>query len=207
MATSKFPFVKLPKNVAALFGERAENGRTYRFQGTADNFDTWFDNLIKHVGPVMTPGEVSLYLNVTRPAVHDRISKGNVSAFHFEFSADSELLARRLRENAVICIPYSECVAWRKVRRQRIDELLKDSRREVEAALAEEREKAAREKAELQREIEKLKLEKEVLKSNPALRKQQEHLAALREANPECAHLSDEELLQGEEEGRLNNVW
>ncbi len=122
---SEFTFFELPEDVVVLFGKRSLNGRRYVVTGGTSSFGKWCDDLGKHVGPTLTPGDVSLYLGIAVPSVHERMSKGKVSSFCFEFS-DSR------RVTKVIKIPLSECVAWREQRNEKISDAHKQELREAE---------------------------------------------------------------------------
>lgn len=135
MGVNDFKFVELAEDVEKLFGSRDADGRTRRFRGCVKDFPGWFDNLVKHVGPVMTPGEACLYLNISRPTMYERIAQGRVSAFYFEFDQDEDAMARRTREKAVISIPYSECEGWKKVRSGRFNEEMMRENLELEEKL------------------------------------------------------------------------
>jgi len=147
METREFPFVVLPADAEKTLGERYTKTRTYGRKGHESDFAEWYDALVTHVGPVMTPGEVALYVDVSRPAIHKRMQTGGITAFVLSLEADQEQeqgKKRRLRASDITYIPQSECQAWREERMARLSDAQQD---EIDT-LAEE---LARTKAELEK--------------------------------------------------------
>ncbi len=142
-------FVVFPASVEETVGRRRHKTRVYERRAAESEFADWYDTLVKNVGPVMTPGEVSLYVDVSRVAIHKRLDSGKLTGFVLELEADSAQAAgekRRLREKSVTYIPYCEVAVWAAERRQRLKEDLEEEKRTLEETVES-----------LQREVEELR--------------------------------------------------
>ncbi len=139
MKTKGFPFVVFPAEAEAALGSREDATRTYAKWGHESDFVDWYDALIANVGPMMTPGEVSLYVDVSRPAIHKRMQAGGITAFVLRLKPDEAQKSgkkRRLRASDVTYIPYSECQAWREERLGRLADAQRDEIETLEERLA-----------------------------------------------------------------------
>ena len=82
-------------------GHRDADARAYRTEGSYTECAAWFDTISEHFGPLIAPGGVAMYVEVSRAAVYKRIRKGKLTAFLFQVTSRSHPLRgqeRVLRE-------------------------------------------------------------------------------------------------------------
>lgn len=114
----EFPFVKISCDQLKHLGEPDQGTRLYRAYGTEADHADWFDavcEVCEGLGSV-SPGGVSGYVKVSRPAVHKRLKEGRLTGFFFHqvregrFFKDRKKLAEGGRP--YIYIPVVEARAW-----------------------------------------------------------------------------------------------
>lgn len=111
--------IEIPSELRPLLGEQDPGTRIFRNFGDQAHYAEWFDAIVKHVGPTLSPGGVAGFVHVSRVAVHKRIKAGKLTAFMFYAPENNERLPIYLRlfrdpANPYMYIPYEECVAWAK---------------------------------------------------------------------------------------------
>lgn len=125
-----FPFVEIPSHLTDRIGEPDKGTRLYRRYGTENDSRDWFDavcEICEGLGSV-SPGGVSMYAKVSRPAVHKRLKEGRLTGFLFHIIKDGKFLKHRKKMQdggfPYCFIPVSECKAWAqelKVSRNKVD--------------------------------------------------------------------------------------
>ncbi len=142
MSDRDITYVVFPQEAEPRLGLRVSGTRTYRRRGVESEFREWFTAVVEYIGPVMSVGEVSLFVDVSRTAIHKRITSGTLTAFIFDVQ-EGEGQKRRLREGSVTCIPFRECEDWARLRQESLAEEEQKERR-----LLEEENEALREELE-----------------------------------------------------------
>jgi len=111
-----FPFVKIPDELRMVIGEPTPGTRFYRREGSQDECGAWFQAIDRHIeGGSVSPGGVSMFVPVSRAAVHHRLKKGLLTAFSFYVVEDEKSFfgtTRKKKERPYMVIPVSECRAW-----------------------------------------------------------------------------------------------
>ncbi|HUL51100.1 MAG TPA: hypothetical protein VLU94_00815 [Candidatus Nitrosotalea sp.] len=113
----QFPFVEVPKELRPIVGEPTPHTRAYRREGTYDQCREWYEALGEHFdGDVgLSPSGVSMFVPVTRAAVHKRIREGKLTAFAFYVTKEATSLfgsKRKAKQRPYIFLSVSECRAW-----------------------------------------------------------------------------------------------
>ena len=123
----EFPFVEVPAHLLKLVGKPDPGTRLYRRYGTEADLAPWFEavwEICKGKGSV-SPGTVSAYAKVSRPAVHKRLREGRLTGFFFHqtkpgrFFKDRKTLDKGGRP--YIFIPVTESKAWAEELKERQD--------------------------------------------------------------------------------------
>jgi hypothetical protein len=151
MSDRDITYVVFPQEAEQQLGLRVIGTRTYRRRGVESEFREWFTAVVENIGPVMSVGEVSLFVDVSRTAIHKRITNGTLTALVFDVQ-EGEGQTRRLREGSVTCIPFRECEDWARLRQESLAEEEQKERRLLEEENEALREEMARMKAERRRE-------------------------------------------------------
>jgi hypothetical protein len=111
-----FPFVVVPPELRGIVGEPAPGTRIYRSEGSHDDCGAWFEAIHKHLDGVgLSPGGVSMYVPVSRAAVHKRIKDGKLTAFTFHITRETTGFLgkkRKAKEQPYILLSIAECKAW-----------------------------------------------------------------------------------------------
>jgi hypothetical protein len=113
-----FPFIKIPSELLDRLGEPDPGTRLYRKIGTEADTEAWFQavfEVCEEGGGTISPGGVTRYVKVSRPAVHKRLKEGRLTGFLFHRVEDRRFLkGQKLVEGGhpYILIPVSECRAW-----------------------------------------------------------------------------------------------
>ncbi len=112
-----FPYVGIKPGLKQVIGKKAPGTRMYKASGTQEDYVAWFDAIIRHVGPCVSPGGAAARAHVTRAAVYKRMKEGRITAFMFYAPEDNKRLPKLLRIFRAVDIPYcyipvSECQAW-----------------------------------------------------------------------------------------------
>ncbi len=123
----EFPFVTVPLHLIEHFGEPDPGTRLYRKYGDEGDMRAWFDAVCEVCkGPgSMSPGGISGYVKVSRPAVHKRLKEGRLTGFFFHqvkegrFFKDRKRLAEGGRPYCYI--PVVEARAWAEELKERAD--------------------------------------------------------------------------------------
>ena len=115
-----FPYVEIKPWLKQVIGEKTPGTRMYKASGTQEDYVAWFDAIIRHVGPCVSPGGAAARAHVTRAAVYKRMKEGRITAFMFYAPVDNKKLSKLLRIFRAPDIPYcyipvSECQAWGEV--------------------------------------------------------------------------------------------
>src|ERR1700690_2244646 len=114
---TEFPFVEVPEDLLAVVGERVGNTRIYSKAGPEEEQGYWFDVLCERFDNLVSPGGVSMYAPVSRPAVHKRMKEGKLTCFLYYTTHRKRNLfgkTKVVRESPYGYIPVSECKAWGK---------------------------------------------------------------------------------------------
>jgi hypothetical protein len=112
-----FPFVKIPPELEKIVGEATPGTRFFRRSGTNEECSQWFDAISEHIeeGVGVSPGGVSMFVPVSRSAVHHRLQNGMLTGFSFYVTEDEKSFfgtTRKRKERPYVFIPVSECKAW-----------------------------------------------------------------------------------------------
>lgn len=108
-------FVKVPPELAQTLGKADTGTHIWRKRGMQDEAGPWYDAL--HAIPdesFVSPGGVSMYVPVSRAAVHKRLKAGKLTAFTYQITGKVKTLfgERETRQTPYVYIPVSECKAW-----------------------------------------------------------------------------------------------
>ncbi len=113
----EFPFVVVPDHLRPIVGNPDKGTRMYRAYGSEAEFKRWIDAVME-IDPSgnVSPGGVSMYVEVSRAGVHKRMKEGRLSAFLFHVIEKTTRFGSRevLRSGGrpYVDIPLSECFAW-----------------------------------------------------------------------------------------------
>lgn len=130
MKAVELEHVQVTQEQQAIVGS-LRSGRTFCRVGNEKDFRGWYDVLAEAFGPMMQPGEVGLYLDVSRTTVSKRVESGRLTAFVFQVSGEEER-TRTLRQRDVTLIPWTECRGWDAERKKRMEDALREEVREGE---------------------------------------------------------------------------
>ena len=113
----QFPFIEVPKELRRIVGDPTPGSRAYRREGTFAECGQWFEALGEfYKGDVgLSPSGVSMFVPVTRAAVHKRIREGRLTAFTFYITkGETSFLGvkRKAKQRPYICLSVNECKAW-----------------------------------------------------------------------------------------------
>ena len=114
----EFPFINIPNHLRTSVGNPDEGTRIYRRYGSEDDVEDWFNAVcdICQGDGTVSPGGVSMYVKVSRPAVHKRLKEGRITGFMFHTVKNGRFFKgrKKLQDGGtpLICIPVSECKAW-----------------------------------------------------------------------------------------------
>src|ERR1017187_9505039 len=113
----QFPFVEVPRELRKIVGEPTPGTHAYRREGTFAECGQWFEALgdCYQGGVGLSPSGVSMFVPVTRAAVHKRIREGKLTAFAFYITKEEKSflgVKRKTKQRPYICLSVSECKAW-----------------------------------------------------------------------------------------------
>lgn len=112
----EFPFVKVPPELREIVGEPDPETRTYRRSGTYEECGRWYDAITERFEDVgLSPGGVSMFVPVSRAAVHQRIKQGRLTAFMFWITTEEKSLfgtKRKAKQRPYVLLSVNECKAW-----------------------------------------------------------------------------------------------
>lgn len=114
--STDFPFVNVPEELYAVFGKPIPGTHLFHREGPQEETSYWSDAIFDLCGPCVSPGGVSLYAPVSRPAVHKRLKEGKLTGFFFHITHRKRNFFGfdlSTRELAIGYIPVSECKAWK----------------------------------------------------------------------------------------------
>lgn len=115
--------VVFPKRYDTVFGPRGLNSRTYIREGTHEEFAEWLEGLHECIGQTLSVSEAAVMVGAARPSVMERVQKGKLTMFVFEFT-DAGENKRVIRRGRASKIPYLECLAWKYSREKKYEELI-----------------------------------------------------------------------------------
>jgi len=134
--SDSFPYVEIPEEVLPVLGTPDVGTRCYRYEALESESGEWFQALNAIVGPVVSPGGVSMFAPVSRAAVHKRMKEGRMSAFCFHgIETKKGFFGRQKTERKVlpfVYIPVSECKAWAEELKERMLRLEQITAEELE---------------------------------------------------------------------------
>ena len=117
MEKFEFPFINVPAEARPIVGEPTPGTRLYRREGTYEQYGEWFETLQElfksDVG--LSPGGVTMYVPVSRSAVHKRLKDGKLTGFAYYVTTDDESFfgkKRIAKQRPYIVLSISECKAW-----------------------------------------------------------------------------------------------
>jgi len=113
--TKHFPFSIVSDKLQWIAGEYDYETNSYHKNGHEGEVGYWFETLTKHLGPLLAPGMVNMYVPVTRTAVHRRIKSGGLTTFYFHSTPATEGLfhgKKEPRESPFVFVPSRECRWW-----------------------------------------------------------------------------------------------
>src|SRR5260221_8861715 len=92
MEKIEFPFIKVPVGARRIVGEPTPGTRLYRREGSYEGYGEWFETLQElfksDVG--LSPGGVTMYVPVSRSAVHKRLKEGKLTGFTYYVTSDDK---------------------------------------------------------------------------------------------------------------------
>ena len=114
-----FPYLRVTAaDGKKLVGKQQKGTRIYRREGTYKESGEWcvamgevFDDQF------VSPGGVSMFVPVSRAAVHKRMKEGRLTALCFHVVQDERTFfgnVRKAKATPFVFIPVSECKAWAK---------------------------------------------------------------------------------------------
>lgn len=125
MLETRIEPIGIPEQVRDSLGSPDSGTRMYRYSGSQEEFETWFDAVCEACGPdgVLSPGAAGAYARVSRTGVHKRMKEGGLTAFLFHLAQgpDSGGNGARAGEGGrpYTFIPVRECRAWAKILKRR----------------------------------------------------------------------------------------
>lgn len=113
----QFPFIEVPQELRRIVGDPTPGTRAYRREGTFAECGQWYQTLGEHYkGDVgLSPSGVSMFVPVTRAAVHKRIREGKLTAFIFYITREEKSflgVKRKAKLRPYIFLSVIECQAW-----------------------------------------------------------------------------------------------
>ena len=114
--TAHFPYEIIPSELSPIVGKFDEKTRSYHAYGEIGEVSYWYEALTKVIGPLVTPGAISMYVPVSRTAIGKRIKEARSTVFNFHAKPATKGLfvnKKEKRERPYVYVPVSECKAWR----------------------------------------------------------------------------------------------
>ncbi len=104
----------LTNEMKDFFGHPSEESpSTYRREGEFIHVEDWFKLLRKLVGEVVSVPDVSLFVPVSRNAIHKRIKQGKLSCFQYQITEGGPGVSKSLvRGSPYSFVPVRECKIW-----------------------------------------------------------------------------------------------
>jgi hypothetical protein len=117
MSFEEFPFINVPESALPITGEPTEGTRLYRREGSDEECAEWFEELgnIFQGDVGLSPGGVTMFVPVSRAAVHKRLREGRLTGFTFYVTSQANSFfgkPRKIKQRPYIALSVSECKAW-----------------------------------------------------------------------------------------------
>jgi hypothetical protein len=121
-----FPYLEVKRLDLGVVGKPDQETRKFRRSGPEEKAGEWFDSLCARFPGerFVSPGGVGMYAPVSRAAVYQRINAGKLTVFLYHPSKKRRTLfgkLRKVRETPYAYIPASECLAWAKELKARVE--------------------------------------------------------------------------------------
>ncbi|MFA6544316.1 MAG: hypothetical protein WCS99_07810, partial [Limisphaerales bacterium] len=111
-----FLFLNITGELAKLVGKCDEGTRVYRAEGSYGECGEWYEQLLELTDDsFVSPGGVSMFVPVSRAAVHKRLKEGRLTALCFHVVHREKTFfgtTRKAKARPYVFIPVSECKAW-----------------------------------------------------------------------------------------------
>lgn len=110
-----FPYVEVPEEVRWVAGEYDEDTRSYHAHGDESQVGYWYEALNTCYRGLIPVSGISMYVPVSRTAIHKRIKAGDLTTFHFHSRPASKGVfanKKEARETPYVYVPISECKNW-----------------------------------------------------------------------------------------------
>jgi hypothetical protein len=125
MTKLEFPFIQVTAEARRIVGEPTPGTRLYRREGSHEESGEWFEAIGKlFEGDVgLSPGGVTMYVPVSRAAVHKRLKEGRLTGFTFYVTSEETTFLgkkRKAKERPYIVLSVSECKAWAEEMKRRL---------------------------------------------------------------------------------------
>jgi len=107
--------VEITSEDERVVGPSDDGTRIRRQHGSEEQCADWFDYIHERFGNTVSPGGVSMFLPVSRAAVHKRLKSGKLTAFLFHVTHRERTFfgrERSVKAQPYVYIPVSECKAW-----------------------------------------------------------------------------------------------
>ena len=114
----ELPYLKVTPEMKSIVGKCDKGTRIHRREGSYAEAGKWFlqlDELFKD--RFVSPGGVSMFVRISRAAVHKRMKEGRLSAFCFHVVHEEKTFfgnVRKAKATPFVTNPVSECKAWAK---------------------------------------------------------------------------------------------
>jgi len=125
MIKIEFPFIEVTAEARRIVGEPTPGTRLYRREGTHEECGEWFEAVGKLFGGDvgLSPGGVTMYVPVSRTAVHKRLKEGRLTGFTFYVTSEETTFLgkkRKAKDRPYIVLSVSECKAWAEEMKRRL---------------------------------------------------------------------------------------
>jgi hypothetical protein len=125
MMKRQFPFIEVPAEARRIVGEPTPGTRLYRREGSHEECGQWFEDIGKLFGGDVgfSPGGVTVYVPVSRAAVHKRLKEGRLTGFTFYVTSKETTFlgkTRKAKHRPYLVLSVSECKAWAEEMKRRL---------------------------------------------------------------------------------------
>jgi len=125
MIKREFPFIEVLAEARRIVGEPTPGTRLYRREGSHEECGEWFEATGKLFGGDvgLSPGGVTMYVPVSRAAVHKRLKEGRLTGFAFYVTSKETTFlgkTRKAKQRPYIVLSVSECKAWGEEMKRRL---------------------------------------------------------------------------------------
>lgn len=105
------PTIKIPERLLSVLGEPEGASRNVFIQkGSLHHAQGWYLALLRVFGEVVPVPNVTLFVPVSRNAIHKRIKDGKLSCFKFQINETERKGTKRESPHAFV--PVYECILW-----------------------------------------------------------------------------------------------